>query len=74
MLGNNVCSFSSVCASLSAKSPSPLYPLPSTTNGYQLHDFALATVHWLHKDSNNMAVGHVAADTVTGFHQTNHHQ
>jgi hypothetical protein len=21
-----------------------------------------------------MAVGHVAADTVTGFHQTNHHQ
>jgi hypothetical protein len=45
MLGNNVCGFSNVCAFLSAKSPSPLYPLPFTANGYQVHGFALATVH-----------------------------
>jgi len=44
MLGNNVCGFSIVCACLSAKSPSPLYPLPFTTNGYQLHGFAVCTV------------------------------
>ena len=36
---------SAVCVCLSAKSPSPLYSLPFTTNVYQVHGFALSTVH-----------------------------